>query len=175
MLFRHGNRAQLSYGETRKDRYGRMLANLWSPEGENLSAELLREGLGWMIAIPPNIRFLACYRDAEQSARKTGTGVWKHPAYKVKQSRELGLRSTGFQRVQGRILRVNHGGGATWINLEGRFAIRIPDADIKYFPDRPQNNWVGRILEVHGWAFKARGELRVTVHHPAMLNFVDPS
>ena len=173
LLFRHGNRVRLGYGEDRKDRYGRTLANLWTPDGENLGAELLREGLGWMIAIPPNIHFLPCYQGAEQSARKAGAGVWKHPAYTVKQSRDLGLRTTGFQRVQGRILRVNHGGGATWINLEGRFAIRIPDADIKYFPSRPQNNWVGRILEVRGWAFKTRGELRVTVHHPSMLQFID--
>ena len=173
LLFQHGNRAQLSYGKNRKDRYGRTLANLWSPDGKNLGAKLLREGLGWMIAIPPNIKFLACYREAEQSARKASTGVWQHPDYKVKQTRELGLRTSGFQRVQGRILRVNHGGGATWINLEGRFAVRIPDADIKYFSKQPKSDWVGRILEVQGWAFNTRGEMRVNVHHPAMLRFVN--
>ncbi|HED18951.1 MAG TPA: thermonuclease family protein [Gammaproteobacteria bacterium] len=173
LLFQHGNRARLLYGEQQTDRYGRKLANLWLPDDSNLTAELLREGLGWMIAIPPNTRFLDCYQQAEKTARATDSGVWHQPGYAVKNSAQLGLRSTGFQRVQGRIVRVNQGGGATWVNLQGRFALRIPDQDIRWFSNRPNRSWVGRTIEVRGWAYAKKGELRMSVHHPAMLRFID--
>jgi len=173
LLFQHSNQARLLYGEQQTDRYGRKLANLWLPNDSNLSAELLRGGLGWMIAIPPNTRFLDCYQQAEKMARAAGSGVWARPDYTVKNSAQLGLRSNGFQRVRGRIVRVNQGGGATWVNLEGRFALRIPDQDIRWFSNRPDRNWVGRTIEVRGWVFAKKGELRMSVHHPAMLRFID--
>jgi hypothetical protein len=66
-------------------------------------------------------------------------------------------------------VRVNHGGGATWINLQGRFAVRIPDEDLQEFQQAPAQNWIGRELEVRGWVYQTRGELRVTISHPANL------
>ncbi len=173
LLFQQGNRARLRYGKQETDRYRRKLANLWLPNGKNLAAELLREGLGWMIAIPPNTRLVDCYRQAEAAARAAGRGVWSQPDYAARPSTELGLRDNGFQRVRGRVIRVNHGGGALWINLQGRFAIRIPDRDLDEFPSPPDRSWVGRSIEVRGWAFNTRGELRMTVHHPLMLQFLD--
>lgn len=173
LLFQHGNRVRLLYGKQQTDRYGRKLANLWLPNDSNLSAELLREGLGWMIAIPPNTRFIDCYQQAEKTAQTAGSGVWQQPDYRVKHSARMGLRSSGFQRVQGRIVRVNRSAGATWVNLEGRFALRIPDQDARWFSKLPDRDWIGRIIEVRGWVFAKKGELRMSVHHPAMLRFID--
>ena len=173
LLFQHGNRARLIYGDQQQDRHGRNLAHLWLADDSNLAARLLREGLAWSVAIPPNIRYLDCYLEAEQTARKGSRGVWDHPDYAPRNANELGLRNEGFQRVRGRIIRVNHGGGARWINLQGRFALRIPDRDIEWFKNRPDASWVGREIEVRGWLYSAKGELRVTVQHPAALQFTN--
>ncbi|MEA2080078.1 MAG: thermonuclease family protein [Pseudomonadota bacterium] len=173
LLFQQGNRAQLVYGEQQQDRHKRNLAHLWLADGRNLTAELLREGLGWAIAIPPNVRFLDCYLESEKTARMASRGVWDHPDYVAGNSSDLSLRDEGFQLVRGRIVRVNHGGGATWINLEGRFALRIPDQDIGWFKQPAERSWVGREVEVRGWLYSAKGELRVNVQHPAALQFVD--
>jgi endonuclease YncB( thermonuclease family) len=169
LLFQQGNRAQLIYGEQQQDRYRRNLAHLWLSDGRNLTAELLREGLGWAIAIPPNVSYLDCYLESEKAARTASRGVWDHPDYVARDSRNLSLHDEGFQRVRGRIIRVNHGGGATWINLQGRFALRIPDQNIAWFKKRPDPDWVGREIEVWGWLYSAKGELRVNVQHPAAL------
>jgi endonuclease YncB( thermonuclease family) len=173
LLFQQGNRAQLIYGEQRQDRHRRNLAHLWLSDGRNLTAQLLREGLGWTIAVPPNIRYLDCYLESEKTARTASSGVWAHRDHLARDSRGLSLRDEGFQRVSGRIIRVNHGGGAHWINLEGRFALRIPDQDIEWFEKRPDRSWVGRKIEVRGWLYSAKGELRVNVQHPAALQFTD--
>ena len=170
LLFQSGNHAQILVGQQPKDKHKRQLANLWLPDGRNLAATLLEAGLGWQVAIPPNVRFVDCYTAAESTARQTEKGVWQQTDYHDRPSAGLSLRDTGFQHVKGRIIRVNHGGGATWINLEGSFAIRIPDNSQNWFRQMPDSSWVGRELEVRGWAYQVRGELRVTVEHPAMLS-----
>ncbi len=169
LLFQAGNRAQLLVGQQPRDKYKRQLANLWLPDGRNLTATLLELGLGWQIAIPPNVSFVDCYARAESSARQTKKGVWQVPAYQLQSSTKLSLRDTGFQRIGGHIIRVNHAGGATWINLEGRFAIRISDKSRQWFQQLPDSNWVGRELEASGWVYQVRGELRMNVRHPIML------
>jgi endonuclease YncB( thermonuclease family) len=169
LLFKQGNRARLVYGKQRKDRHGRALAHLWSADGTNLSAALLGEGLGWALAIPPNIQWLDCYLAAENKARSVGRGVWGQPVYAAKKSTQLDLRESGFHRVRGRIVRVNRGGGALWINLQGRFAVRIAERDLQWFATPPDGDWIGREIEVRGWLYTARGEVRVNLHHPAAL------
>jgi endonuclease YncB( thermonuclease family) len=174
VLFARGNAAQAIYGEDRKDRYGRYLAHVWLMDGTNLAADLLVEGLGWAVAIPPNTRLLDCYLAAERSARAARKGVWSHPAYTVSTPQQLTLSSSGFRLVKGRVERVNHGGGALWVNLEGHFAVRIPDRDLRWFSHPPDNSWVNKQVQVRGWLYAAKGELRVTVHHPAALE-LEPS
>lgn len=170
LIFQQGNRVRVLYGEQRQDGHGRSLAYLWLPDGTPLADELLREGLGWLVAIPPDTRYVDCGEKAEATARTAGRGVWGTDAWKPRDSGALDLRTQGFQLVRGRITRVNRGGGAAWINLQGRFAIRIPEKDLGRFPDPPAENWVGRMLEVRGWVYQTRGELRVNIGHPANLH-----
>jgi micrococcal nuclease len=173
LLLKAGNRAKLVYGEQRKDRHGRHLAHLWLLDGSNLAAELLREGLGWAVAVPPNVRYIDCYAEAEGKAHSASRGVWEHADHEAKESQDLSPRDDGFQRVRGRVTRINQGGGATWINLNGRFALRIPDQDIGWFTAPPDGSWLGRYLEVRGWVYRRKGELRMTVPHPAAIDFLD--
>lgn len=172
LLFKHDNQVRLLEGEQRQDRYHRTLAYLWLPDGTDLSSELLRAGLGWLVAIPPDTLFLGCHKKAETEARQAHRGVWAPGVYPPLESASLGLRASGFQRVRGRIVRVNHGGGATWINLQGRFAIRIPDEDLHEFQQPPTQQWIGRELEVRGWLYQSKGELRVNIAHPANLQLL---
>lgn len=172
LLFEQSNKAQILYGHQKVDDYGRSLAHLWSADGTNLTAELLREGLGWALAVPPNVRLLDCYLESERQAREASRGVWDHPDYQATPSSRLSLRDEGFMRVKGRVIRVNHGGGATWINLEGRFAARIPDQDLQWFAEPPGKAWLGREVEVRGWLYATKGESRITVNHPAAITVV---
>lgn len=169
LLFEQGNKAQAVYGPDNRDRHGRYLAHLWLADGTNLTAEILRAGLGWAVAIPPNTLWLNCYIESEQSARAAGRGVWSHPDFAVRASLQLNLRSKGFHLVRGRVVRVNRGGGATWVNLEGRFAARIPDQDLRRFSRPPDDSWIDKQVEVRGWLYAVKGELRVTTRHPAAL------
>lgn len=169
LVFDSGQRVRLRYGPQRLDRHGRTLAHLFLADGSNVSARLLEQGLGWALAIPPNLWGLDCYRQAEETARRQRRGVWSLSRYRPAEAARLDLRSHGFRLVQGRITRVADSRSARWINLQGRFAVRIPRADLAYFEPQPSSAWIGRRVEVRGWVYRARGELRLNLHHPGAL------
>ena len=167
-LFRSGQVVGLRYGEQRQDHYGRTLAHVFAPDGENLGADLLRQGLAMAIVIPPDLWGLDCYPAAEREARAAGRGLWAHPAYQPRESLQLDLREQGFMLVRGRVERIGRGRDARWINLEGRVALRVPQDNLEYF-QQPLEGLLGQRVEVRGWFHLARNELRATLHHPAAL------
>ncbi|HHJ12803.1 MAG TPA: thermonuclease family protein [Gammaproteobacteria bacterium] len=172
-LFAAGQQLRLAPGAQKEDRYGRRLANLWTPKGENLAAALLREGLGWYVAIRPNVRYIECYRAAEAEARRARRGVWGHPAWRVRQAGSLRLRDTGFALVQGRIRQVHRGSRATWIDLDGPLTLRLQKRDLLVFPQAPDHSWQGQTVEVRGWLYRVRDRLRLDIQHPASLRRLD--
>src|SRR6185436_10331708 len=67
---------RLFYDVQRVDRYERTLAHVYDLQGNSLSANLLRRGLGFHVAIPPNLSLNECLQGQEAIARKKGLGVW---------------------------------------------------------------------------------------------------
>ena len=55
-----------------KDRYGRMLADVWYDGGEHLNNEIVRAGWAWAYAPDTNDRL----RKHEAGAREAGRGLW---------------------------------------------------------------------------------------------------
>lgn len=59
-----------------RDRYGRLLAYIWLPDGIQFNVLILREGYAQVLTIPPNVKytdlFLACQREAREKVR----GLW---------------------------------------------------------------------------------------------------
>ena len=172
MLFATGMRARLRYGSQRRDRHDRLLAHLFLPDGRNAAAVLLEAGLGWHVAIPPNLWSLDCYAGAEARARAARRGVWGRPEYRPLDAARLDLRREGFALVQGVLRQVRDRRGRRHLRI-GRLRADIPLAELSYFPDPPGRHWIGRRLELRGWLWRARGEMRVMLHHPAMLRRLD--
>ncbi len=60
-----------------QDRYGRLLAYVWLPNGEMLNKKIICSGYAYPLTVPPNIKyekeFLECFR----KARKNHRGLWK--------------------------------------------------------------------------------------------------
>ena len=67
---------ELEFDVERRDRYGRLLAYLWLPDGRLFNAEILREGYAHVLTIPPNVRYASHFRALQREARATGRGLW---------------------------------------------------------------------------------------------------
>lgn len=58
------------------DRYGRLLAYVFLPDGRMVNEELVRQGWAMVLTIPPNVRYVDRFVRAQQDARQHRRGLW---------------------------------------------------------------------------------------------------
>jgi micrococcal nuclease len=161
-LHTHGNVLLLQLGRDKTDRYGRQLAHAFTFSGINVSAWLLKQGLGYHIAISPNLWGRECYRNSEVLARKQNLGVWKYPPVKAS---ELSASSQGFMRLVGQVLSQGESRKAYWLNLPGSLGVRIGKKDLHNFK-HPLSWYVNKTIVVRGWVSKSNKGLYMNIYHP---------
>ena len=71
-----GTRVRYRVGTEDRDRYGRLLAYVWLPDGRMLNRVLVEEGYAQQLTIPPNVEFADAFRAAARAARQAGLGLW---------------------------------------------------------------------------------------------------
>lgn len=168
-----GTRLGLRYDVEQTDRYGRALAHLFLGDGTNLQAHLLSRGLATTLVVPPNEWASDCYAGVESEARGRRAGLWSLSRYQPISAQALPADTRGYALVLGNVVRVGRSSGAIWLNLAPRVALRIPRADLPNFRSYDPSALLGRKLLARGWVQKRRGELRMTVRHPAALELLD--
>ncbi|WP_166218571.1 thermonuclease family protein [Pseudomonas atagonensis] len=142
-----GGRVGLLPGKQAKDHYGRTLAHLYSVSGVNLEAQMLADGLGFQVAVAPNVDLVACQQTAENSARAASLGVWRQsPVLKVQQ-----IQRSGFAVVSGRVTSVQRNRGGIWIELEGALVLRVAPNLVGQFDNARLPSLKGKQVEARGW------------------------
>ena len=156
-------------GKEKHDRYQRLLAHIFTADGENISATLLKKGLGFSITIPPNLKFQTCYKNAESEAQKNRRGLWGHPFSRAIKASSISNTSQGFQRVTGIVQRIGESRSSFWLNLDKKFALRIQKKHLKYFTSYHPKSLLKKRLTARGWVYQQNNEFRMSVQHPASL------
>lgn len=163
---------RLRYGTEKRDRYGRLLAHVFIRDGTNISAALLKQGLGYSLTIPPNLWQASCYQRAEQLARRQKRGLWSPSHYHVLSADTLSREVRGFQIIRGRIKRIGHSRKAVWLDFNRRFAVRILRKDLAWFKAMDIDGLTGKRLEVRGWVQYYKHQLRMRVKHPTAIRIL---
>jgi len=167
-------RVGMLYGAQRKDRYGRTLAHLYDRQGRNLEAQLLGEGLGFIVAVAPNTALVTCQAKAERVARSQRLGLWRDEQVKAAGQ----LRSGGFALLGGRVTGVQRNRGGLWLDLDGGRVLRVAPELLGEFDMRALQKLKGRRVEARGWVIdrQSRGGLKsgqarwmLPLTHSAML------
>lgn len=60
------------------DRYGRILAYAWLPDGRMLNEVLIREGYAQAYTVPPNVKYQEILLSAQRKAREERKGFWNN-------------------------------------------------------------------------------------------------
>jgi micrococcal nuclease len=72
-----GGRVVLVTDVTVRDKYGRILAYVWSPDRKVfLNERMVADGYAMLLTIPPNVRYAKRFREAFRKAVETGAGLW---------------------------------------------------------------------------------------------------
>ena len=144
-------RLRLVAGADRRDNHGRHLAHVYTPDGQNLEAALLAAGLGWHVAVPPNLALADCLAAVEARARRQRLGLWRD----ARATSAKALRDGGFDRVAGRVTRVVFA-KAWWINLDGKLAGVIYPEHQHRFSKARLGKLEGRAVVLRGWVYPSR-------------------
>jgi len=147
------------------DRYKRTLAHLFLPDGENIQANLLAEGLATPLTIPPNLNYLDCYLHHSNEAIASQRGLWGLQQYKPLASTGLDKGIRGYHVITGRVERIGASRSAIWINLSGKIALRIKREYLSYFNEQELQNLQGKMIQVRGWIYIKDKEFRINLKH----------
>ncbi len=60
-----------------QDRYGRLLAYVWLPDGRMLNKEIICNGYAYPLTIPPNIKYKDQFLKCFHYARENKLGLWR--------------------------------------------------------------------------------------------------
>ena len=71
-----GTRVRYRVGVEERDRYGRLLAYVWLPDGRMLNRVMIDKGYAQPLTIPPNVEFADVFRAGARAARQAGLGLW---------------------------------------------------------------------------------------------------
>ncbi|MGF6138306.1 thermonuclease family protein [Pseudomonas laurylsulfatiphila] len=170
-------RVGLLPGKESKDHYGRTLAHVYGADGANLEAQMLAEGLGFQVAVAPNVDLVACQQAAERNARQAGLGVWRQsPVLKAEQ-----ISTSGFAVLSGRVSKVQRNRGGVWIELQDSVVLRVAPNLLARFDVNSLESLKGKQIEARGWVLdrSRRGGLKegqarwmLPLSDPAMLQAV---
>lgn len=142
-----GGRVGLLPGKQAKDHYGRTLAHIYSASGANLEAQMLADGLGFQVAVAPNVDLVVCQQAAERSARNAGLGLWRQsPVLKAEQ-----IQRSGFAVISGRVSKVQRNRGGIWIELQDALVLRVAPNLVGQFDNTRLQALKGKQIEARGW------------------------
>ena len=70
------SRISLEYDIERRDKYGRILAYIWTQHGQMINEEMMKKGCAVLFTFPTNVRYAERFRAAQKKAQEHKSGIW---------------------------------------------------------------------------------------------------
>jgi len=164
---------ELLPGPEKRDAYGRLLAFVRTADGEMFNETLVREGYAFAyLKFPFGEAWRKKLKDAEDSARQSGRGLWKREPYPVIPAPEAGRHLGEIVTVRFRCARTFKRGSVRILEAEGaEFEAVIPLDVLKMFPG--SLDFGGRTVEATGLVELYKGRPQVMIGVPAQVRRID--
>lgn len=167
----------LYYGESRKDRHGRILAHLIDGNGAWIQGAMLRDGMARVYTFPDNRAVADLMYAEERAARAAKAGIWRHSFYRVRAPDEANKDIGTFQLVEGRILDAARVKGRVYLNFGADwrtdFTVAIGPPAMKTFRAAGLDPLAlkGAAVRVRGWLKRENGPM-IELSHPEPLEIL---
>jgi len=178
-----GEKVVLKLGARERDRYGRLLAHVFTGDGEErvwVQKALIRDGLAMAYSFEDN---RACVRELqsdERAAREAGAGFWDQGVFRVRDAGDIdsldGLVYS-FQIVEGRVQDVAESRGRIYVNFgkdwRTDFTATIAPSDRSRFEGSgvDPRGLDGQTIRVRGWLERRNGPM-IDVTHPEQIETI---
>ncbi len=162
---------KIRFDTKHRDRYGRQLAHLFLPDDTNVTAWLLRQGLGHWVAVGKNLDYIPCYLASEQYARKKHLNLWGKLPKNFVPAEALNPKSRGFYIVTGKLTRAFETNLSVWLELQSLLRLRLNKRDFGNFSRQEYVKRIGNTLMTRGWVYTNYGKLAMNISHPSLIQF----
>ncbi len=166
------NKVYLEYDQVRRDKYKRLLAHVFLPDGKHLNLALLENGLAIVSIIPPNGRYTDKLIQAQQHAEKLKLGIWAMPEYQSRPIDQITNHTKGWQRFTGTPVSIKKNKKYTRLLFNDKVDIRVANANLNLFPELA--TYVGKSIEIRGWVARNKDYYTMLINHPSSLAEVLP-
>jgi micrococcal nuclease len=168
-----GREVELRYAGNRRDRYGRVLAQVFVGK-RWVQGEMIRLGLARVASAADNRVGVVEMLAREERARRARRGIWRDRFYAVRAADEAGRYAGSFQIVEGEVVDMARVEGQLFVNFgddwRTAFSVRLPPEVVRLFRAEGIDAAAlkGTRLRVRGWI---RGSERpiIDVSHPEQI------
>ena len=166
----------LEFDKEKYDRYKRLLAHVYLANGINISEWLLQQGFAKTLIIPPNVKHVTCYKNAERKAQQQKLRLWKLKGNRVKVVQDLKARSKGYVRLKGKISRIKKHKKSFVLEIESNgkkpIQLKIRKKNLRYFKMIEPDKLVAKEVIVSGILKYKKGKRTITLNHSSQLELV---
>jgi micrococcal nuclease len=164
----------LSYDSEIEDKYGRILAYVWTKEKGLFNDFILRQGFAFaFLNFPLKKDYAIRLKEAEREAQKSQKGIWRRRDFPS-------LRAQEAKHHLGEVLSVKY----TCSKVEAKrnffilhsgenFQALIPMENIVSFPD--PRSFQGKVLSVIGFIEDYKGRTQIVIFLPQQIKIIDHS
>jgi len=166
-----GAKIKLRYDLERKDKYGRVLAHVFTKNNEHINLQLVSNGLAIANIWPPNLKYADKLIAAQQQAESQKLGLWKMSAYAVKNVNDFDSKKhKGWQRIRGTVIRIKQARKYDYLYFSPQFALKIARNSENLFGDL--NDYLGKTIEARGWVRKNKQNYHLLIRHPSAIKIL---
>jgi len=173
-----GRTLRLAFGGAKLDRHGRLLAQLYAPDGTWIQGEMLKAGMARVYTFADNRALAADMYARERDARSAKRGIWAERFYAVRTPDELEKLTGTFQLVEGRIVRTAIVRSRGYLNFgedwKTDFTVEIPPSAQSLFRRDGFDIAAlsGKRVRVRGWIESFHGPM-VEANHPEQIEVLE--
>ena len=157
----------LEFDTQRRDKYKRLLAHLFLENGDHLNSMIIEAGLATLSIIPPNLSYLDVMKKAESTAQNGGLGIWSMSDYQPILVDNLPQKLSGWKRFIATPKSMTQSRKYVRLIVNDNLDLRIAKENLALFPDL--KTYLGRRIEIRGWASKNKGHYSILVRHPSAI------
>ncbi|MDX8410978.1 MAG: thermonuclease family protein [Mariprofundaceae bacterium] len=166
-----GQVVRLKTDVEKRDRYDRLLAQVYLRDGTWINGELIAQGWAHVYTFPPNIRWAGDLLKLERSARRAKRGIWDKQRFQVLNAASVRTKHLGqFRLIQGVARDIRKDG---FVFRLGKVKVSVPRKYRRYFNSPPRIR-PGSHVVVHGALRMNKNQIWLALHNPTDLEILSP-
>lgn len=162
-----GDKLHLLFDRTRQDKYGRLLAYVYSKGGRDLALLQLQAGFAKHWVIGRNDRFWRCFQNAERQARLRKRGIWSD--FKPFKAARLNKSVKGYLYVKGRITDLIENSRGLQFFLDKTLKVEISPSKLKIFKANHIDFLLHDKLLLSGKVTLQNKKPKLILYHPVQI------